>query len=388
MFLTKEEEKILSGERGEAKKKAAQLVTALGDIYGADKLIPVSSVQVAGVSYKTIGDAGIDFLNFFIEKKASVSIPTFLNPAGCDVEQWKAMKINEKFATKQKEILEIFSKLGITTTCTCVPYQIGIVPKKGEHIAWSESSAVAFANSVLGARTNREGGPSALAAAILGKTANYGYHLDEKRVATHHIKVSFKLEDQSDFGLLGIYVGKLVQDGIPAFELSQKASIDELKALGAAMAAAGAVALFFVKGQTPEWFTGNADKIEVEESELRTLKESLNTGHAPDLVAVGCPHCSINEIKKISENLKGRKLKKPLWICTARKIKKLSDEKGYTSIIEKAGGRIVCDTCAVVSPIESLGYKITATNSGKEATYLPSFCKQRVNFGKLEQLIE
>jgi len=388
MFLTKDEEKILAGEHGEAKKKAAELVVALGDIYGADKLIPVKSVQVAGVSYKTIGDAGIDFLKFFVDKRAKVSVPTFLNPAGCDIKQWQAMKIEEKFARKQIEIIDIFSKLGISTTCTCVPYQIDIVPKKGEHIAWSESSAVAFANSVLGARTNREGGPSALAAAIMGKTANYGYHLDEKRIATHLIKVPFKLDDQSDFGLLGIYTGKIVQDGIPAFELTQKASIDELKALGAAMAASGAVALFFVKGQTPEWRIDKPEEISIDKKSLIELKKTLNTGEKPDLVAVGCPHCSVDEIAKIAKMLDGKKLKKPLWICTARKIKKLADEKGYTKIIEKAGGRIVCDTCAVVSPIESLGYKITATNSGKEATYLPSFCKQRVNFGKLEEIIE
>ena len=154
MYLTKEEEKMLNGEYGEATRKAMEILVALGDIFGADRLIEVSSVQVAGVSYDNIGDAGLEFLNE-LAKDGKVKVTTTLNPAGMDIENWKSLGISEEFAEKQIQVIEAFKKLGIIPTCTCVPYLIGNLPRFGEHIAWSESSAVAFANSVIGARTNR-----------------------------------------------------------------------------------------------------------------------------------------------------------------------------------------------------------------------------------------
>ena len=153
---------MLSGELGVAVQQSMEILVALGKIYGADKMIPVTSVQVAGVSYKTIGDAGLEYLNDLVANGAKVRVPTFLNPAGMDTAQWKELGVPEQFAKKQIQILGAYEKMGIRNTCTCTPYLIGIKPKFGEHIAWSESSAVAYSNSVLGARTNREGGPSAL----------------------------------------------------------------------------------------------------------------------------------------------------------------------------------------------------------------------------------
>ena len=182
MYLTKEEEKILAGEEGETLQKAMGILTALGDIYGADALIPVKSAQISGVSYKTIGDAGLEWIS---DLKGTVRVPSVLNPAGMDTENWERLGIDPAFAKKQIEILDVFKGLGVRPQCTCTPYYLkGFDVGYEDHLAWGESSAVSYANSVIGARTNREGGPSAISAALIGKTPNYGFHLPENRQPT------------------------------------------------------------------------------------------------------------------------------------------------------------------------------------------------------------
>jgi len=363
MHLTKDEEKILNGEKGEVIARLFRLLVRLGDIYGADQMIPVGSVQVAGVSYKSIGDPGTEFLEDMASKGAKVQVLTYLNPAGMDLENWKELGFPADFAKNQLRIMDAFRKMGIVVTSTCTPYLAGNLPRFREHIAWSESSAVSFSNSVIGARTNREGGPSALAAAICGRTPNYGLHLWENRQPTIKIKVDSKLKFSSDFGALGYFVGKQVKNKIPYFTGIKNANTDQLKALGAAMAASGAVALYHIEDLTPE-----ADLVE---------KKSLET------ISIGQ-----NEIKETYNKVEGKRLKKPVWICTSRMVKEAAERMGYGEIIAKAGGSIVADTCMVVSPIEEMGYKTTGVNSGKAANYLPGFCKQEVCFANIDDLVE
>jgi len=391
MYLTREEESILNGEKGEVYEKVFRLLVRLGDIYGADKMIQVGSVQVAGVSYKSIGDPGRDFLEDFAEKGAKVKVLTFLNPAGMDMENWKELGFPEDFAENQIRIMNAFKKMGIVVTATCTPYLAGNLPRFGEHIAWSESSAVSFSNSVIGARTNREGGPSALAAALCGVTPNYGLHLDENRKPNILINVDAELKSNSDFGALGYHVGKLVKNKIPYFKGIKNANTDNLKALGAAMAASGAVALYHAENLTPEakiMEIKGLENIDVTSKEIKETYEKLNTGKDADIVILGCPHASLREIATVAEKLRGKKLSKPLWICTSKAMKETSTIMGYTDIIEKAGGKIVCDTCMVVSPIEKMGYKTTGVNSGKAANYLPGFCRQNVVFNNIDELIK
>ncbi|MEM2192107.1 MAG: aconitase X catalytic domain-containing protein [Candidatus Hadarchaeales archaeon] len=391
MYLTKEQEEMLAGAYGEVIERNFRLLVRLGEIYGADRMIPVSSVQVAGVSYKSIGDPGLEFLEDIAAKGAKVRVPTTLNPPGMDLVDWKALGFPQDFAEKQMRIIEAFKQMGIMTTATCTPYLVGNLPRFGEHIAWSESSAVSFANSVLGARTNREGGPSALAAALCGVTPNYGLHLTENRRPTMLIEVKEKLKTNADFGALGYHVGKIVKDGIPYFRGIKEADVDQLKALGAAMAASGAVALYHVEGITPEAALFNPsglEKIEVTGREIKEAYEKLNTGDEPDIIILGCPHASLKEISKIAGMLEGKKLKKPLWVCTARATKDAATRLGLVQKIEAAGGKVVADTCAVVSPIERLGFKTVAVDSGKAGNYLPGFCKQQVIFKSVEELLE
>ncbi|MBC7219649.1 MAG: aconitase X catalytic domain-containing protein [Hadesarchaea archaeon] len=391
MYLTKEQERMLSGEEGEVVERMFRLLVRLGDIYGADRMIPIGSAQVAGVSYKSIGDPGLEFLEDIAAKGARVRVPTTLNPPGMDLVDWRELGFPEDFAQKQLRIMEAFRKMGIMMTATCTPYLVGNLPRFREHIAWSESSAVSFANSVIGARTNREGGPSALAAAICGLTPNYGLHLDENRKPSYLIEVKVELKSTADFGALGYHVGKIVRDKIPYFRGIKEADVDQLKALGAAMAASGAVALYHVEGITPEaWMmeTGKLEKIEVGEQDIREAYGKLNTGSDPDIVILGCPHASLKEIATLAGRLEGKKLKKPLWICTSRATKDAATRMGLTGTIEAAGGRVVADTCTVVSPIERMGYRTIGVDSGKAANYLPGFCKQQVVFKSLDELVE
>ena len=395
MYLTREEEEMYEGAEGPAVQKSMEILVALGDIYEAEKLVDITSAQISGVSYKNIGDAGLDFLEA-LGQDAHVRVPSTLNPAGVDLEFWKELGFSEEFTKKQLRIVKAYQKMGVTTTCTCTPYLVGNVPRLGDHIAWSESSAVCYANSVLGAKSNREGGPGALSAAICGKTAEYGYHLDEHRKANFIVEVEANLKG-ADYGALGYLIGKTVGDGVPYFKLlTCTPSINDLKYLGAALASSGAVALYHVEQATPEYKDAIKDvnleeieKIAVNRKYIDETRHELSTSdRKPDLICLGCPHVSLDEIKTISNKLVGKKLKNQLWVCTSISVKAIADRMGYTKIIEDAGGKIVCDTCMVVAPIEELGFEVIGVDSAKAANYIPTMCGLDVIFDDFEKLIQ
>ena len=368
MFLTKNEEKMLDGEEGYAVKKSMEILVALGNIYGADQLVEIGSVQVAGVSYHNLGDAGLEFLNELAED-GKVKVLTTLNPAGMDLEDWKNLGIDKEFARKQNLVIEAFSKMGILISCTCTPYLIGNLPRYGEHIAWSESSAVTFANSVIGAKTNREGGPSALAAAFVGKTPCYGLHLDENRVPDTHVEVTAKLSTFSDWGALGYVIGKQVQNKIPYITGIDVVSLDELKSFCASVVTFGSKPLFIMKDITPtsEKYQPPKEKITIEDNDIKKAYEAINDDTEDvDFVCIGCPHASIKEIATIADLLKGRKVAAgiELWVATSRSMKQLADKRGYTEVIEKAGGKFACDTCMAVAPLKGR-FRTVATTSAK-----------------------
>jgi predicted aconitase len=386
MHLTKEEEQILNGESGETLRQAIEILVALGDIYGADRLIPIKSAQIAGVSYKTMGDAGLEWIS---DLQGKVKVPAILNPAGMDLENWERLRISPDFAEKQRLIVQAYEKLGISCECTCTPYTLEVFDVSyGDHLAWSESSAVSYANSVIGARTNREGGPSALSAALLGKTANYGFHLDENRVPEISIDVDCSLQ-KSDYGALGYIAGKLVGSKVPIFHLKDIPEADELKALGAAMAASGAVALYHVDGVTPEScklnFENPKEQIIIERCRIDEVYESRKARRKPELITVGCPHCSAAEIKKVAELLEGKTVSKEFWIFTSRDLAKRYPEQIRT--IEKSGAKVVCDTCMVVSPATN-SYSCVMVNSGKAFAYVPGMCGAEAVYGSLEACVE
>ena len=383
MHLTCDEEEIYRGERGESLRKMMEILVALGDIYGADRLIPVRSVQIAGVSFKNIGEAGLEWIS---DLQGHVVVPSILNPAGMDLCRWKEMGIDEDFAARQMQVVQAYQRLGVTLDCTCTPYQIyDRLASRGDHLAWSESSAVSYANSVIGAKTNREGGPSALASALIGKTPLYGYHLDENRMPTHIITVDAELQG-ADYGALGILTGRAVKDGTPLFRLNAKPSLDELKTLGAAMAASGSVALYYIENVTPsppeQGDSGEA--IAIGRKEIDEVYEQHLADDA-ELVALGCPHCSRQELEQVAELLDGRSVQKELWVCTAKKTAQMYPE--LVEKIEQSGAKVLCDTCMVVSPASGR-YKKIMVNSGKALMYLPGLCGVKAAFGNTQSCIE
>jgi len=362
---------MLSGKEGHATKKSMEILVALGEIYGAKKLVRVSSVQVSGVSYKNLGDAGIEFLNELAED-GRARVKSTLNPAGMDLVNWQSQGIGKDFASKQLEVIAAYTRLGLEPSCTCTPYLAGNEPGFAEHIAWSESSAVVYANSVLGARTNREGGPSALAASLTGRTPLYGYHLAANRRPSLAVDVEAKLTAPEDFSAMGYFVGKIANNGIPYFRGVEGAGLEELKTLSAALASSGGVAMFHMERVTPEakGVPSGTDAVSFTRRDLGETAAALNDSGDPDFISVGCPHCSLDELATIARLLKGRSVTREFWVCCSRAVKALSDERGYSRRIEASGAKFACDTCMVVAPIETMGYKVVATNSAKAVHYL------------------
>jgi len=376
-------------------RKAMEIVVALGRIYGARRLVPVNSVQVAGVSYRNLGAAGLEFLREWADQGARVRVPTTLNPAGMDLHAWRELGFSESFAHRQLAVIEAYRRLGARTTCTCTPYLVGNTPRLGQHVAWAESSAVSYANSVLGARTNREGGPSALAAAITGRTAAYGLHLDKNRRATLRVIVRCPVRTLSDFGALGHLVGRAARNRVPYFILKglEEACTDgALKALGAAMAASGAVALYHVAGVTPEAGQPGIlapDHETLVVGDLQPAHTALSSNvRKIDLVWFGCPHADLEEMAEVVRLLDGRRVGAALWITVAREVRGRAEAEGLVAAVEASGGRVVADMCAVVAPMQELGFRTLATPSAKGATYVPSHAGLRVRYGTVEQCVE
>lgn len=393
MHLTKKEEEMCNGEYGETIRKSMDILVALGDIYGAPELVDITSAQVSGVSYKTIGQAGLEYLEDLArDDKGVATVNSTLNPPGTDLDNWDKFGFPEEFSIKQNQIVDAYGKLGITKTCTCTPYLVGNVPRFRDHISWSESSAVAFVNSVIGARTNREGGPGALAAAIVGKTPLYGFHLPENRTADWIIDVEAPLSG-ADFGALGYIVGQNVGGDVPYFTLKNIPDNNDLKTLGAALASSGSVALYHIEDVTPEYDVAckedASNSLAITKEDILETRENLTTSdREPDLICLGCPHASLEEIKKVANLVKGKTIKNKLWICTSISVKASADRMGYTKTIEDAGGNIVCDTCMVVAPIEDMGFEVIGVNSAKAANYVPSMCGLDVVYNDVENLIQ
>ena len=368
--LTSEEKMMLGGKHGKATRKAMEIITTLGEIYGAKRLIPVSSVQIAGVSYHNLGEAGLEYLEEMAED-GRTKVLTTLNPAGMDLEEWKKHGISEDFAKNQQRVVDIFEKMGVVTTCTCTPYLIGNLPHYGEHIAWAESSAVCFSNSVIGALTNREGGPSALASSLTGRTAEYGLHLQENRIAEVKYEVQSKLTKPYDFGLLGYVIGERTGKTIPYITGISKATTEDLKSFSASVATYGGVALFHMEGITPNRTTIPTKTELVTEDDLNRVRIQLDDKEVDiDFISIGCPHASIKEIGRIAEMLDGKKVAdgKTVWITTAKPTKDIAMKMGYYDKIEKAGAFLVADACCAVAPLKGK-FKGLMTDSAKACFY-------------------
>lgn len=391
---------MLAGEQGRATRKAMEILTALGTIYAAERMVPVTSVQIAGVSFDNLGEAGLGFLSDMAAGGGQARVLTTLNPAGMDIENWQALGIDPDFARSQERVIEAYAKMGILTTCSCTPYLFGTphfgVPHFGEHIAWAESSAVCYANSVLGARTNREGGPSALAAALTGRTPCYGLHLNENRRPGLTVQVDASLNDTRDFGALGVTVGRAIESrqvkAIPYLRGIPAATVDQLKSFCASVATYGGLSMFHMEGITPEsaQFAPPDETLVIRQGDLDDAIRSLDvfpSGEEVDFVSLGCPHLSIDEIQRVANRLAGKHVRKTFWITTSRPVKRIADQMGYTAAIEAAGAVFAVDTCCVVAPIKGR-FKALATDSAKACYYASAKNNFQTRFLPFDEVIE
>ena len=353
MHLSKEEERILKGEQGEGTQKALELLVAIGDAYDAEKMIPISRAHAASSGQE--GD--LYFVELLAKGGARCKVPTSTNPV-YDLDFFdKRFPVPKFEGGVAHKVMEAYEKVGAILSWSCTPYMAENIPLYGETVAFSESSATPYVNSVIGAKTNREAAQSALAAGIIGKTPLYGLHIKENRKGTCLVNVKASLKDEFDYTLLGYAVGKLVSYGIPVLNgLSRQPTTEELINFCAMSNVPGAISMFYMPGFTveassvKEAFQGDKPKARftVTDSDLKNVyKELQTTSGKIDFVMLGCPHYTLKQVEEAAELLKGKKLHKgvSLWICTSATAKLLAERAGLVGTIEKAGGNVVVDTC-------------------------------------------
>ena len=398
MQLTDIEKKILAGGEGEAKQIAMEILTNIGEAMEADFFVQVSSVQ-AMAHFGSLHIAGRDWLEKLACMGGKCCVPTTQDPASIPFKHWQEMGYDSEYAENQYRLEAAIMKLGEMPKWSCTPYYQGSVPRAGQNIAWAESSAVSFANSVLGARTNRTPAGLAVCAALTGKMPRYGLYLSENRKATIKINVEAAGLTSLDYNTIGIITGKIAGAKIPAiYGLPQFTTNDQLKYLGASAASSGQVALYHADGITPEaLFTDVFDGKAPEEEFVITRKDlddeaermSAPGEWQPQLAVVGCPHYSSEEVIRLAEIFGDRKVSegKAFWVFTTAETESLAERMGIKQKLEDAGVRIMAQTCLVISPLVG-GYKKLITDSGKFASYLPSEHNIDIRYAETEKCVE
>jgi predicted aconitase len=402
MRLTDEERRIANGEKGEASRMALSISMELGELFGAEEMMDVSQVHIDSSVYMV--DAGLEFAERLADLGGRVAVPTSLNISAIDLERWEAYRVPPELLEKSRRMEKAYLKMGATPTWTCAPYQQGMIPRFGEQIAWGESNAIAFANSVIGARTNRYGDLMDICASLLGKVPKLGLHLPENRkadVLIHLDGISKAMfEDSAIYPLLGFLVGELAGDRVVAVEgIPQDVKVDNLKGFSAAAASSGAVGLFHIVGVTPEAQTlemclrGSRPK-EVFEITPRMIQDaeerlSIAKGKMADLVAIGCPHLSFIEFRELVRLTKGKKINTAVtfWAFTSRTIYGWIRNCGILKDLADSGVMVFTDGCPLQYPHENWHFTVMMTNSGKCANYCYSQTGLGVVFGSLEDCV-
>ncbi|NUX56551.1 aconitase X [Paraburkholderia youngii] len=415
MQLNDDERAMLDGRDGAAVQRAMDLLVRYGEALGAPRLVDTNNVcGTVGATMPFLRDyaakhGGLDavFSEFNLDSPEVVELPkakVFSShlQQGLDPQHAQRQGIDGEVVKLYRQGEAFTGRLGIQPLNTCAPYLTGNVPVRGEHCAWMESSAVIYINAVLGARTNAEGRESTGAAMLTGKIPYWGLHLDENRSGTHLIELGIDVKSVQDWGLLGYYVGELVQDRIPVIDgLRDVPNLPKLKHFGAAAASSGGVEMYHIVGQTPEARTRDEafrgrkplEVIRYGAAERRLAYERVNTTAKDaqvDFVMLGCPHYSIEQIWEVCQLLEGRRIgaNTELWIFTARATRQLADQAGYTKLIEDAGGVLMTDTCSAIGRVMPKGTRVVALDSAKQAHYLPAIMGVQAWFGTTADCIE
>jgi predicted aconitase len=400
--LTADDRAQLDGSHGEAASLAMRIVAEMAGVMGADRLIDITSAHVDGCLYH--GRAGLDFAERLGAGGGQVAVPSTLNVGYLDLLHPDLYRGDASTATDARRQMDLYVQMGCRPTWTCAPYQLPERPALGEHVAWAESNAIAFCNSVLGARTNRYGDFLDICAAITGRVPNAGLHRDEERLATVVVRLDGLPErllgSDALFPVLGHVIGKEVGSAVPAIVgLPIATDEDRLKALGAAAASSGAVAMFHAVGITPEAptleaATGGAEvpEIRVTLERLRAARDELSTNVGDELgaVSVGTPHASLSELERLVGFLEGgARVHKGVrfYVNTSRDVLGDAERRGWVDTFDTAGVQVVTDTCTYITPILGEVRGAVMTDSAKWAWYAPGKIGVSVVIGSLEDCV-
>jgi hypothetical protein len=410
--LAKDEQEMLEGKHGPAKERAMEILVQYAEALGAERFIDTNNVHlfVGFHPYPEVvtvrdGDELVSKFLLDTDEKIVVDYVKAFNTThifAMDLERWQLMGASESLHELMESIKRYCIRTGISLTATCTPYQVGNIPTRGEHCAWTESSAVPFCNAVLGARTNTEAAHSAFPIALTGKVPLSGFHLDKNRLGDHLVNVEIDVNSVMDWYLLGYYAGEKSQLAVPVINLKHEMvpNINMLKGFNAAGASSGGIMMYHVVGVTPEAPTLEAafghkkisKALSYGQVERRQTYETLNSAKdlSVDLVNIGCPHYSLEQLREVTRLLDGKKVQEnvTLWIWTAHQLKAIADRNGYTDIILKAGGQLMTDSCPLNTNLFPSGTKVVATDSAKHAHYAPAIAGLGVWFGTMKECIE
>jgi predicted aconitase len=414
MFLTDEEKAMRDGAEGAAVAAAMDLLIRYGQALDADRLCDVRNVagtmtQPSPVKARLVKEGGWDkaFAVINLDSDADLEIPAMRVPTcqlqhGFGADARGVVPYSGQDIELQASAESFYGRHGVNILATCTPYQVGNLPMRGEHCVWMESSAVIYANSVLGARTNCEGTASAGAASLTGKIPCWGNHRDENRLGTHLVDVAVCVDSFLDWGMLGYFAGGVAGEDHPVITGDIiRPDLAGLKHFGAAAATSGGVELYHIPGITPEAPTVDAAfggarppaRVVYGPAERREVYETLNeigTTTDVDFVLLGCPHASVDQIRRAAAALDGKRLSPgtELWLMTPRALKDVADRSGYTEVIERAGGHVLADSCPAMSRAAPKGTRVFATDSAKQAHYLPAILGIQAWFGTLEECVD
>lgn len=401
MYLTKTEERMLEGEYGGAVSLSMKILTRIGDAFDANRMVKVDSAHLVASSY-SYHESGVDIVERFASSGGRFGVPTTSSPLSVELGRLDEFRIPKEYAEEQMKIIRAHMKMGVAPTWCCTPYLCGNIPRLRQHVSWGEAPAVAYVNSVLGARTNRETVGVEISSSIAGRTPNYGLHLDENRKGEILVKVQAKPLSDLDYKTISYLVGQIVGDKIPVYVgMPQDVSTDQLKYLGSASSSPGAVPLFHVVGVTrearsvEEAFQNDKpnDKIVIDRNTIAEAEQDLScpSGEKVDVVSVGCPFCSLSEVGNIAKQLEGRRVRgnAQFWVHTSSQVKQLADQMGYCDIIETAGGRVTATTCVLISPmIEIWKFQNLMTDSSILAGLIPVSHKVGLTYRSMEECVK
>jgi predicted aconitase len=388
MNLNAEEKAMLAGEFGPVRKMAIEHQIKVGDFFGAKDFVEVSQAHIMADT-ESLGEAGVEWLETLAKNTAKdrvVRIPTITDPRGTDFSKAKQLGQTDKMVSLEHRAIAAFVKMGVSMTDTCINYQTIMAPVFGEHLAFGDTGVVIYSNSICGARSNFEGGPSALSAGLTGRTPRYGYHLDEHRRPTHRYRVTWTPQSLNEWGALGGLIGRKSGNywSVPVIEgIEGRPGSDSLKHFGAAMASFGSSALFHILGVTPEAIHArdlsfdHLPEISISKEEVMALQSSYRVTDEIDVVVFSAPQLSLIEMQSVAALCQGKKFKKPLLAVTSPQVKPDSDRMGYTAMIEEAGGTVFAGMCFYQSYAreiaEANGWKKLATNSAKMVNILGGY---------------